>query len=46
MKTLSFGIKLYLSNKTLYIDKNKKTGTLYNGSYSNYEKIKKEKGDK
>lgn len=30
-------------NKTLYIDKNKKTGTLYNGSYSKYEKIKKER---
>lgn len=32
-----------ISNKTLYIDKNKKTGTLYNGSYSKYEKIKKER---
>lgn len=32
-----------ITNKTLYIDKNKKTGTLYNGSYSKYEKIKKEK---
>lgn len=31
-----------ITNKTLYIDKNKKTGTLYNGSYSKYEKIKKE----
>lgn len=32
-----------ITNKTLYIDKNKKTGTLYNGSYSKYEKIKKER---
>ena len=32
-----------ITNKTLYIDKIKKTGTLYNGSYSKYEKIKKER---
>lgn len=32
-----------ITNKTLYIDKNKKTGALYNGSYSKYEKIKKER---
>lgn len=32
-----------ITNKTLYIDKNKKIGTLYNGSYSKYEKIKKER---
>ena len=32
-----------ITNKTLYIDKNKKTGTLYNGSYTKYEKIKKER---
>lgn len=32
-----------ITNKTLYIDKNKKTGTLYNGSYSKYEKTKKER---
>lgn len=32
-----------ITNKTLYMDKNKKTGTLYNGSYSKYEKIKKER---
>lgn len=32
-----------ITNKTLYIDKNKKNGTLYNGSYSKYEKIKKER---
>lgn len=32
-----------ITNKTLYIDKNKKTGPLYNGSYSKYEKIKKER---
>lgn len=32
-----------ITNKTLYIDKNKKTGTLYNGSYSKYKKIKKER---
>ena len=32
-----------ITSKTLYIDKNKKTGTLYNGSYSKYEKIKKER---
>lgn len=32
-----------ITNKTLSIDKNKKTGTLYNGSYSKYEKIKKER---
>ena len=32
-----------ITNKTIYIDKNKKTGTLYNGSYSKYEKIKKER---
>ena len=32
-----------ITNKTLYIDKNKKTGILYNGSYSKYEKIKKER---
>lgn len=32
-----------ITNKTLYIDKNKKTGTIYNGSYSKYEKIKKER---
>lgn len=32
-----------ITNKILYIDKNKKTGTLYNGSYSKYEKIKKER---
>ena len=32
-----------ITNKTLYIDKNKKTGTLYNGSHSKYEKIKKER---
>lgn len=32
-----------ITNKTLYIDKNKKTGTSYNGSYSKYEKIKKER---
>lgn len=32
-----------ITNKTLYIDKNKKTSTLYNGSYSKYEKIKKER---
>ena len=32
-----------ITNKTLYIDKNKKTGTLYNGSYSKYENIKKER---
>lgn len=32
-----------ITNKTLYIDKHKKTGTLYNGSYSKYEKIKKER---
>lgn len=32
-----------ITNKTLYIDKNKKTGTLCNGSYSKYEKIKKER---
>lgn len=32
-----------ITNKTLYIDKNKKTGIIYNGSYSKYEKIKKER---
>lgn len=32
-----------ITNKTLYIDKNTKTGTLYNGSYSKYKKIKKER---
>ena len=32
-----------ITNKTLYIDKNKKTCNLYNGSYSKYEKIKKER---
>lgn len=32
-----------ITNKTLYIDKNKKTGTLYNGSYSKFKKIKKER---
>lgn len=32
-----------ITNKTLYIDKNKKTGIIYNGSYSKFEKIKKER---